>query len=852
MFKIAKYVSSNVNKKTLRFPILFTISFIIFVSLLSFASIKSLAISDFVENATDAAQTYIDTTMESMRERGYENPSDFLSTSPAEFMADAIGAGAEGSMSSITNIVASNTQALMELIETAVGGTVDRLVNSLLFDFSPNLGVFFKAFGYNSSNSILISNFFSQSTDTGNEFVNLAAVFGIMAYAIATLLFGANLIINTFVHTGEPTESPLQGLLKYAASLVLITVSNQLLAPIIDLAGTFYSYFMKIGDGSYNISVWAICDAFSGGFVEGVTFEGIGSFIKTCLYEIITSLINIIVAFFLVKELLKVFAEFIERYVITGIVYVMSPVAFAFTATSRTVKIFSAYLRMFFSELFLLVVNLFFVKGFVLITQNLYDGHSGFGGVFTMQNESSFATGVMSVLFMIAYLKVAQNFDAFLKSLGLNTAQSSGNIIDQMAIGTMAIISMMQRVGRLGSAAAQPVKAVGKAALGAGVGAGSVAAARALNLMEGKGLEGLTKDAAVETANKAGSILNTNPTDRMYKNLSAGLKGNTAKAYQPYFNKNADQNISRFFGGKENMERQLGFKAGSISGLSIDTDKGIITGKGVFSDGVNNVASNFTLKNNASGTNGSVSDVYNGSWGVSFDQKGMSQSGQQAGAQFRNFTVSEASSGATSGSSSGAASGPAGGSSQYKGNSVGATSGGGSSIQGGSFMSGGVVNDRNVFSMQTGISPSDFKQMSGIDMGDLKSIDSVSDGVYKVNTNNMDSAGFFVDNGKGQYEFQADNIAASGNEAWRDKQFLAEQVKAQYSDVDTKSIRYYEDKNILRFNTVEMSDVSDEQQVIPHIMRTEKIVGKKHSAEGYINGGGMYKSFRIKGEARVK
>lgn len=675
----------------------------------------------------------------------------------------------------MTNIMVSNMQAFMNVINTCVESTVKGVVDALIIDFAPNLRVFFAAFGW--TGDTFIANLFTHEYSSSPTIINLASVFGIIAFSFATLIFAANLILNVFVHSGEPTETPLQSLLKFALTIFLIAFSHQILGPLLDMANKFYNIFMSIGgDGTLKINAWGIVHTFStalGNNSHGV-FAALGA-IADAVEEIFRCLINIFCAFFLMKELLKVLAEFIERYVITGILFITSPIAFSFCVTSRTIKIFSAYIRMFMSELFLLIVNVFFVKGFCLLTTGLYDWEGNYKSVFSSGNAS---IGLLNFLFIIAYLKVAQNFDAYLKNLGLNTAQSAGNIIDQMAIGAHLFIANARSAGKMATGAAK--LPIGAAAIG-----GSVAAMQMYNALD-KGVTHGGKGEAYASMAKRGITPKGEPSEKAYQSVSAGVKNGS---YQAMFNRNPETSTAKMFGGQSNMAKTLGLQEGSLKNLRTDTAKGEITGIGRTADGHETA---FTLKNGTVGNNGTATDMYGGSWGVDFKDHPQS---------LRPKTYNDFSGGADNG-----------------------------------------------FTKHTGITPEQFKAATnGIDMADVKSIENVSPGVYRVDTNDTNSAGYFVGNAKDGFEYQADEY----RDQW-DNMSLYTQLKTMYPDIDKDSIRYNEKNNFIQFDVNEGHIGVIPSESTRYVMKTERVAGTKAPSKGYVNGGGVYGSFRIKGEAKAR
>ncbi len=156
----------------------------------------------------------------------------------------------------------------------------------------------------------------------------------------------------------------------------------------------------------------------------------------------ILTLLAIILIIALGWNYLKLLLEVVERYIMVGILYFTSPLAFGMLGTKSTANVFKAWCRMAGSELLLLVLNVWFVRGYnsgvtvLLMNSGVVAGRPAAGAI-------------LCIFCLLAYLKIAQRFDAYLATLGLNTAQTGGNLGMEMLVMTRMIGSMIGHGGFL-------------------------------------------------------------------------------------------------------------------------------------------------------------------------------------------------------------------------------------------------------------------------------------------------------------------------------------------------------------------------------------------------------------------
>ena len=118
------------------------------------------------------------------------------------------------------------------------------------------------------------------------------------------------------------------------------------------------------------------------------------------------------------KEFIVVLLESVERYVLTGVLYIVSPLAMSTNVSEKTKNVFEAWFQMFFTSGLLIGVNVFFlsVAGYGLSTS--VSNHA------STTEDLKAITLFVSLAMVYAMLRVASHFDDYLGALGLSTART--------------------------------------------------------------------------------------------------------------------------------------------------------------------------------------------------------------------------------------------------------------------------------------------------------------------------------------------------------------------------------------------------------------------------------------------
>ena len=259
------------------------------------------------------------------------------------------------------------------------------------------------------------------------EITSISKVFAIMGYMILAFNFIWQII--KIMTNPQADETP--------ASLVIHTV----VAGIgIRIAPTLVGIFENIFNLFYNFLL--------GNTVFGWSFSSPGKWValNSVLnpFEIVDNAVSsvavlvfeLIFLLLLSYRLVIFLIEVVERYVILGVLYYTSPLAFSVAGSKSTKSIFSSWIRMVASQLILMVFNVVFFRLFIM-------GSIGLGSLMqsvAAQGDAAIGYCIAGNLMLYGILYAATKVDSYLNTLGLNVAQAGAGLSSAvlMGIGGMA------------------------------------------------------------------------------------------------------------------------------------------------------------------------------------------------------------------------------------------------------------------------------------------------------------------------------------------------------------------------------------------------------------------------------
>lgn len=158
-------------------------------------------------------------------------------------------------------------------------------------------------------------------------------------------------------------------------------------------------------------------------------------------------IISFVVFFVIMIQLLKLFIEMYERYVVLGVLFYTAPLAFVGICSKSTMSIFTSWVRMVISQFLLMMMNVFFLSVFAMSFRYVLDNTTKVGNdVFLFADWKTFIT---TTILWVSWLMVGQKIDQHLQSLGMSTAQSGGGVAGALIAGGASFVGAAKTAGRL-------------------------------------------------------------------------------------------------------------------------------------------------------------------------------------------------------------------------------------------------------------------------------------------------------------------------------------------------------------------------------------------------------------------
>ena len=235
--------------------------------------------------------------------------------------------------------------------------------------------------------------------------------FSIFQYTAWALLFLITVwqLFRVFGGPVTEAENPWLLLVRSAIFAILIGYAKPIFLLVLDIARAPYTALMDatMDPGSFT---------FAG--VEQVLTNGLSTMVSTI--TVVGPLLTIILMISLGWNYFKMLLEWVERYVVVGVLCYTSPLAFSMGGSKTTNNVFKGWTRMVGSQLLLLVLNVWFLRAF----NSTVGQFIGNGGALSSGQGSIF----LWMFVALAFLKTAQKFDSYLAAMGLNVAQTGSSM----------------------------------------------------------------------------------------------------------------------------------------------------------------------------------------------------------------------------------------------------------------------------------------------------------------------------------------------------------------------------------------------------------------------------------------
>ena len=296
---------------------------------------------------------------------------------------------------------------LLDWIFDGIVGWVSSVVTKLMDAVS---GLFLGALG---TDLIALEEYF--------PFVTKA--FTIIQFTAWTLLFLITIwkLFRSFGGPISEAEHPLTLIVRAALFALLIGFAKPIFLYVLKIARAPYTALMDVTMGAEDFT-------FAG--IEGVLRNGLISIVSDM--SVVGALLITILMIALGWNYFKLLLEVVERYVVVGVLCYTSPLAYAMGASKDTSQVFKSWCRMVGSQLLLLVMNVWFLRAF----NSSVGQYIASGGALSNGHGSIF----LWLFCALAFLKVAQRFDSYLASIGLNVAQTGSGLGMELLVASRVVM----------------------------------------------------------------------------------------------------------------------------------------------------------------------------------------------------------------------------------------------------------------------------------------------------------------------------------------------------------------------------------------------------------------------------
>lgn len=227
----------------------------------------------------------------------------------------------------------------------------------------------------------------------------------------------------------EVQESPWQLIVKAALFGFMIGYAKEIFDIVLTFARAPYTLMSNIDVTAS--STWIDIDQVMSGALAQLEI----------MVTVVGMIIEIILVVMLFINYLKLLISLVERYVILGFLAYTSPMAFAMGASKSTSQVFRNWTRMVGTQLFIMVMNVWFFKAI----------DSCFAWMGTYGVTDAGGNMLLWCFCMLGMMKLAQRLDTYLAALGLTTATTAQGIgSDIVSFGRTMMMSMGRSFGHMG------------------------------------------------------------------------------------------------------------------------------------------------------------------------------------------------------------------------------------------------------------------------------------------------------------------------------------------------------------------------------------------------------------------
>lgn len=269
-----------------------------------------------------------------------------------------------------------------------------------------------------------IKEVFTVNTEDGthNYFSDFLLVFSGMGVFLSFFIFIIILFLSFGASMTGLEEHPLELILRWVVAIFLIFRGREVLDYIFKITQSFISSF--------------------GTFITGADTQ-VDIVSNLFQYSDIPIILNIVLVVLIIFEYLRLMLEIIERYIVTMVMYIVSPLAFASFTSKSSSKITVQFIKMFISQMIVYVLTLWMANVVCMVIANV---------PYAMELKSPF-NQMIHYFFILGLIKCAYKFDEYMKDMGMTVARSAANLGGAIMATAGMTYGAMRAIGSAGRVA---------------------------------------------------------------------------------------------------------------------------------------------------------------------------------------------------------------------------------------------------------------------------------------------------------------------------------------------------------------------------------------------------------------
>lgn len=432
-------------------------------------------------------------------------------------------------MDIVGNILNGILGSGVEILTKAIGfllSAIFGVVGIIVFGFITVLGQISNSlFSATDLSSTMFESLFGTTTANGStqqivDIVNTDLVY--IGIAAIFALFLIALCRNLFSGVGFTPEDPIKMVVRFFIAVFFVLNIHELCVFIMESCFSIpYTHLVTDGGTSnfWSAFNWNNLASLFTGSSQITTNFGLGNPFFQSFANLIVPFVVLVIIVSIGINYFKLILEAVERYVLTNIVIMASPLAASSLVLESTQAYFKNFMKMFIGQLILLCAN-----GLMIALAN-----TALGIVLVKLPENNVESLVLALM-LLAFLRVAQHLDNYLKDLGMNAGITGGSMIDEIVSTAGLLKGGKDIVTKMNPSNVSAGANAFKSAFGAASTAGAtpfsgVASAAASNAAEtfGRNVPSAAKG-AVQTAAWAGSMAGS--LGGMGKRVANAVTGN--------------------------------------------------------------------------------------------------------------------------------------------------------------------------------------------------------------------------------------------------------------------------------------------------------------------------------------